>query len=113
MKRSKSQKKKTAELPKELAPLFWDCDFTTLRWRAHRDFIIGRVLAHGDWSAIQQMRLRLRDIDLKKWFFRTEGRDLTPPQMTFWQLILKLPKARVSAWLRADARQIWDRRNSA
>jgi hypothetical protein len=113
MKRSKSRKKRTTELPKELAPLFWDCDFETLVWGKHRDFIIGRVLAHGGWDAIQTVRLRVSDPSLSKWFSRTQGRDLTVQQMCFWQVVLNLPQRAVKAWLRAESRQIWDRRNSA
>ncbi|RIK82762.1 MAG: hypothetical protein DCC67_06760 [Planctomycetota bacterium] len=46
-------------LPEALRPPFWDHSFDELDWAAHGDFIIGRILAAGDWNAVQGLRGRV------------------------------------------------------
>lgn len=86
-------------LPEELRPLFWDHAFDELDWASHRDFVIGRVLIHGSWSAVQWLRGRVGNDALRHWILHREGRGLSPQQLRFWELILKLPKQEVDRWL--------------
>ncbi len=48
-----------------LARLFWDVEFTSLNWDRHRDFIIQRVLSHGDLNALHWLRALVDDAELK------------------------------------------------
>jgi hypothetical protein len=96
-----------------LRPFFWDHDFARLRWEADRDLIVGRVLAVGDWDAVQWLRRRLGTAALREWLERRRGAGLSPRQLRFWETILGLPRRQVDAWLAQPGRQAWDRRRQA
>ncbi len=106
------KKIKPQRLPAELKPLFWEYDFEKLSWAKHRDFIIGKVLDVGTWNDVRWMRTRVDNDELKKWIVDRKGRGLSPQQITFWQLILKIPKRMVDAWLKSQSRKVWDNRVS-
>jgi hypothetical protein len=94
------------KLPEILRPLFWDCDFDQLTWSEHRDFVVGRVLSAGSWNAIDWLRARHSDLDLRQWIERRQGRGLTPQQLRFWELVLEMPSTRIDAWLESPGRRI-------
>lgn len=100
----------TRTLPAFLRPLFWDCDFAMLDWEANRPFIIGRVLASGDWEHIGWLRQTAGDEVIRAYLLQTRGRTLSRRQLRFWELLLDLPPEEVSRWLASSARQVWDRR---
>jgi len=41
---------------------------------------------------------------------RHEGRQLSGPQIRFWETVIGLPADRVARWLAASERQIWEHR---
>ncbi|NPV08250.1 MAG: hypothetical protein HPY83_09865 [Anaerolineae bacterium] len=98
----------TAELPSHLRELFWDYDFEALSWEEDQDLIIGRNLAAGNWDAITWLRSLAGDGAIRRWLEEHRGGGLSPRQLRFWQLILRLPRHQVDAWV--EGRQTWDRR---
>jgi hypothetical protein len=102
--------RKAVRLPRRLRPLFWDQAFDRLKWPADQDMIIARVLAAGDWEAIQWLRRLLGQQALRKWLLRQGGAGLSARQLRFWQLILELPAREVDSWLGDPRRQVWERR---
>lgn len=100
----------TRKLPRSLRPFFWDHTFARLSWKADRDLIIGRILAVGTWDSIRWLRRRVPDAELRAWLEKREGAGLSSRQLSYWELILKLPRRKVKAWLADPARQIWERR---
>lgn len=100
----------TIRLPRQLRAFFWDYDFACLTWAEDRELIIARLLAVGNWQAIQWLRGRLGDPALREWLERRQGAGLSPRQLRFWELVLGLPHRQVSTWLAAPGRQVWDRR---
>ena len=100
------------ELPESIQQLFWDQDPRALRWGRDRQAIIGRVLSAGSWDSVSWVRRRAGDEALRDWIEASRGRGLSPRQLRYWQLILGIPARRVNAWLRDDARQVWDHRTS-
>ena len=92
--------------------MFWDYDFDRLRWDKDRDLIIARVLASGDWNAIQWLRDRTDPETIHQWIIDHRGRGLTPRQLRFWALILDLPERQVKAWLQEMDRDEWRRRTA-
>ena len=101
----------TVELPKRLRNLFWDCDFDTVTWQKHRNFIIRRVLDRGDWEAIQWLRAAAGDEAMRQWFLEKRGGGLDPRKLRFWELILDLPKEEVDRWVAEARKSLWHGRH--
>jgi hypothetical protein len=109
-KREASHPGQTPDLPERMRPLFWDHDFSALTWDADRDLLIARVLVAGDWEATRWLRRELGDGALRAWILERRGRGLSPRQLRFWELILRLPHRQVNSWLAEPGRQIWESR---
>jgi len=97
-------------LPVRMKPFFWDYPFRRLRMDKDRDLIIKRLLDQGDWEAVEWLRARLSDRELRNWFLSCRGAGLSPRKLRFWQLVLDLPERDVNDWLRSKTRQVWDQR---
>lgn len=83
-----------------------------LSWPRDRDFIVERVLSHGNWDAIQWARARVGDEAIRELIVSSRGRRLSPRQLRFWQVILDLPSDDVDRWISARERREWDRRTA-
>ena len=70
MKRPRKAGARAVRLSRGLRPLFWDHHFGQLTWESDADLIIGRILAHGDWKAIQWLRGLLSKDALREWIQR-------------------------------------------
>ncbi|MCI0588855.1 MAG: hypothetical protein L0323_18690, partial [Planctomycetes bacterium] len=97
-------------LPGMVADLFVEYGPGAVSWERDRDFVIERVLAEGTWDAIEWVRSRAGDGAIRDLLLRTKGRRLSPPQLRLWQLLLDLPEETVTAWIRSEARAVWDGR---
>jgi hypothetical protein len=84
-----------------------------LRWPAHRDFVIGRVLQSGGMAASEWLRETVPDVALADWIGKRNGRGLDPRQLRFWQLALNLPAADVDRWVTLASERAWARRTRA
>lgn len=104
---------KRSRLPARVRRLFWEYGSSQLTWKQDRDLIIARVLAVGDWEAVQWVRRRLGDVALRAWLLERRGAGLSPRQLRFWELILNLPHRHVDAWLADPGRQAWDGRHGS
>jgi hypothetical protein len=99
-------------LPDYLRRYFWDYAFDDLDISRHRDFVISRILSEGDWDAVTWLRRNVGDSGLQAWIERRQGRGLSPQQLRYWELILKLPSADVDHWLADRKCAGWDDRVS-
>ena len=97
-------------LPEVLRPLFWDYPFADLRWSAHRDFVIARVLQSGGTDAIVWLRNAVADVELAEWIRQRNGRGLDARQLRFWQVALNLPAVDVDRWVRLSREGAWEGR---
>lgn len=88
--------------------LFWDVDASGVDDVRHRDFVIGRVLSAGTLAAIRWARMRFGDDGIRQWIMRHEGRQLSSPQLRFWQAIVGLPADHVDRWLAEPERRLWE-----
>jgi len=100
-------------MPELLRQLFWDCDYAQITWAGHRDFVVTRVLAHGNWEAIRWLRETVGDGALREYLMAHHGKGLAPRQLRFWEVVLGIPHRTVSAWLKEPGRTVWDRRQTA
>jgi hypothetical protein len=98
------------KLPARLSPFFWDCRFAGLSWQHDRDFIIARVLQQGDFSVSLWLMRRAGIPELRSWFNARKGRGLSPRRLSFWTLILGIPRPLVKRWLQEQDDGIWNRR---
>jgi hypothetical protein len=113
MKKRGPRGRMSGPLPQRLKPLFWDDHFARLTWEADADLIKSRILAAGDWDAVQWLRRSLGDEALRTWLESRRGAGLTSRQLRFWELVLKLSHGDVNAWLADPAREVWERRRHA
>ena len=95
-------------LPDCVASLLWDVDAGAFDVERHRDFLIGRVLSSGTLEALRWIRARYGDDVLREWISRHEGRQLSGPQLRFWQTVIGLPDDQVDRWLAAPERRLWE-----
>lgn len=99
-----------AGLPTFLGPLFWDVDPLELDAEMHRDFVIARILSAGTLESIRWARSRYGDDALREWIVQHEGRQLSGPQLRFWETVIGLPDQSVNAWLATPERRLWEGR---
>lgn len=100
----------TAMLPTILEPLFWDVDPSPLDTEIHQDFVLGRILSAGPLESIRWARAHYGEDAIREWMVRHEGRQLSGPQIRFWQTVIGLPNGSVNAWLATPERRIWEGR---
>ena len=93
--------------------LFWEFDLQTLSLDQDRDLIIGRLLSSGGWDGIQWLCSEFSEGELRNWILRAKGRDISPPRLRFWELLLDLPHTQVNHWLSEKSRRIWDERTAS
>lgn len=110
MNKKKAKGRRIFVLPPFLKTFFWDTPFERLSWSNHQDFIMQRILAEGNWRAVQWLRHRIGDEALRAWILQRHGRGLNKRQLRFWQLILPLPDRAVNAWLHAARNTPWEKR---
>lgn len=100
-----------SSLPEFLRPLFWDHPIEDLRWPAHRELVIGRVLQSGGTDAISWLRSVVLDSELAAWISSREGHGLDARQLRFWQVVLKLSEQDVDAWVARSRENAWGARS--
>lgn len=77
---------KTRELPAEVARWFWDTDPASVDLERHRDYVMGRIMARGGWSAMKWLRRTYSRDELAD-FVRRKGHQLAPRELAYWALI--------------------------
>jgi hypothetical protein len=107
---TQSKGTKTTKLPSKMRALFWDHDFTKLRWNGDSALIARRILTDGDWDSIRWLRRQAGDEAMRDWI-ETHHRALSPRQLRFWELILDLPHRKVNEWVAAAHTSVWENRH--
>lgn len=97
-------------LPDWLTSYFWDVRVAGIDAIAHQDFVIGRILSVGSIDALRWARRRYGDDAIREWIVRHEGRQLSSPQLRFWETVIGLPSGRVESWLARPERRLWEGR---
>ena len=104
------RKRRPRKLPERLRQFFWDYPFGRLSWKEDADLVTARLLAYGDLQALGWLRKRLDDPALRRWLEERHGAGLSPQQLSYWQLILDIPKRLIKTWLADPGRAVWDQR---
>ncbi len=100
-------------LPEKMNALFWEYDPQTLSLDRDRDLIIGRVLSAAGWDGARWLLSEFSESELRDWILSSKGRNLSPPRLRFWELLLGLPHSQVNEWLSGTGRRIWDGRTAS
>jgi hypothetical protein len=82
-------------LPRRLEKFFWDVSSDQIDLDRHSEYVIARLLEHGDLVAIQWLIKAYRKeeiIDVVK-----QSRQLSRKTANFWRLRLAIPKSAVYA----------------
>lgn len=101
------------QLPEEMYSLFWEYDPQTLSLDRDRDLIIGRVLSAAGWDGVRWLLSEFGESALTEWILRSRGKNLSPPRLRFWELVLSLPRSQVDEWLSEPGRKIWEERTAS
>lgn len=89
-------------IPDDVRWLFWEVDPDTIDLERHRDYVLERVMARGDWTAMRWLIRTVPAAQLAEFLVR-KGKRLAPRERAFWSLIAGCP--RVSEV--GGARPIW------
>ncbi len=81
-----------SEVLAESPRLFWDIDLGSLDPDAHADFIMGRVLSEGSWSALRALHAEVGDAALRDFVQRAPHR-LDSRSLRFFQVVLSTADA--------------------
>lgn len=73
-------------LPADVARLFWDTDPEQVDLRAHRDYVMERVMSRGGWAAMCWLR-ETYSVDEMTDFLVRKGQRLAPRELAYWSLI--------------------------
>jgi hypothetical protein len=98
------------ELPAHLRAYFWEYPAEGLNWEQGRDTIVLRLLQSGGMDALEWLRSRLSDDELREFIVRRQGHGLDPRRLRFWGLVLSIPRAEVDRWISAAKTDPWYRR---
>jgi hypothetical protein len=98
------------QLPDSLRPLFWDVEFRRLSPDRDQDYILLRIMEHGDLPAVRWLIATYGKPMLREWLVGREGRGLSRHALRFWEAILDLPHRQVSRWIRSRPVDLWDQR---
>lgn len=79
-----------ATLPRFLSKLFWDVDFEHLSLTKHRNFVLRRVLDHGDPEAIAWMRQTFSPEEIRSSLKKYRG--FSRKSANFWALVYDIGK---------------------
>ena len=77
-------------IPAELAWLFWDVDPETIDLERHRDYVLERIMARGNWEAMRWLARHVERPALADFLLR-KGHRLAPRERAFWSLIADVP----------------------
>lgn len=80
-------------LPSSLKKYFWDTDFSKLDRDFYSQFIIGRILEHGDEGAVKWLFRYFKRSELKNALRRRQN--ISPLSANYWRLILNIPRNKI------------------
>ena len=86
---------KSRRLPRHLHQFFWDVVPRRIDFRKHPDYVIARLLEHGDLAAIRWVLKAYRKQEIAK--VVRQSRQLSRKTANFWRLRLAIPKTEVYA----------------
>ncbi len=81
------------KLPKYLKKYFWDINFKKLDPDKYQDYIIARLLEHGNIRSLRWMLKNFKEGRIKKVVMEKKG--FSPKTANFWALFFNINKSKV------------------
>jgi len=81
------------KLPKFLKQYFWDVDFEKLDLNKRRQYILGRILEHGNQQAVAWMKKNFSRDEVADVLFHF--RSVSPKSANFWAVVFSIDKRKV------------------
>ncbi len=78
------------KIPKEWHKYFWEVEPDKVDLEENAYYVIGRVLDHGNFDAVRQVRRYYGDPRLREFLLSSYARGLSKRIMRFWQVVLNL-----------------------
>jgi hypothetical protein len=75
-------------VPEHVRPLFWDTNADALDPRAHPDYVIERILEHGDQPDVDWLRQAFSEDQIRT--VQRTTRRLSPRSANFWALVFQV-----------------------
>lgn len=97
-------------MPEQLRACFWDYDPEQLSWEGSRHTIVLRLLEQGGMHAVQWLRQRMSDEEIRDFIVRRRGRGISPRRLRFWSLLVGIPRHDVDEWIETARRNPWHNR---
>jgi hypothetical protein len=94
----------TERWPQDVQRLFWDRDLASIGPRRHRAFVIQRILSSGGIGPFLWLKALASTEELRLHIEGREGREIEPRRLRYFELVLGLRRAEVSAWIRRQRR---------
>src|SRR5437016_4014739 len=98
---------KRKPLPKFVRELLWEYEPGKISFPKDRHLVTKKVLAEGSWEAIRWLRRQIGDEGLRKWIVEHDAHGLSPEQLRFWQLVLRLDSEQVDKWIELKRQNPW------
>lgn len=90
--------------------LFWEYDKRTISWKKDKELILKKILHYGTWDAICWVRKNFGDDELREWIILHHGIGLDAKRLSYWQLILNIPKKLTNEWIAMNKKNPWSRK---
>ena len=69
-------------LPKQFEKYFWDVDFEKLDEKKHKQYVVARLLEHGDLESVRWLLKKYQNRTIKKVLMKS--REFTEKTANFW-----------------------------
>ncbi|MBU1200539.1 hypothetical protein KJ953_03310 [Patescibacteria group bacterium] len=98
-------KKLPTKLPTKFKTYFWDTDFEALNPQKHPQFVLKRLLDHGNTPAVRWSLKHYSKQDIKN--LLTSTRDLSHLTANFWTKQLELNPTQVLCLNKPSTQPLW------
>ena len=75
------------ELPLEFKKYFWDCDYSSLDFKIHKEYVIKRLLSFGDFEEIKFILKNISQQEIKVLINSKGSNLLSKNNYIFWKKI--------------------------
>ena len=76
-------------IPKDFKKYFWDSEFSQLKQKKYRNFVLGRLLHYGGMDAIKYVWHNFKRNEVAG-YLRRERKDIDMQSLHFWNKLVRM-----------------------